>query len=255
MIGHEIASTPGISAFERFYIRLLGVPISGLRIRLRRVLPKLTGNPRKVLDAGCGRGVFSYQLARRFPEAEVIAVDIDEAQLEKNRTIAGSNDLHNLDFQKKDIGSLDYEQEFDLVLSVDNLEHLEDDKKGLQGLFNALKPGGRIVLHVPGYERRWFFFKFQTNFDVPGHYRPGYYLDDIKSMMQSAGFEVESAAYTFGWLETVTNNVSYFVTRAEAKNKLIYAAIFPLLNVLAWCGQGASPEKGAGVLLTGHRPG
>ena len=39
--------SPGL--FSRLYCGMLGVPISGLRIRLRRVLPSLTGNPKKVI--------------------------------------------------------------------------------------------------------------------------------------------------------------------------------------------------------------
>ena len=53
------ACTPGCSAR----------PANGLRIRLRRVLPVTEGSYRTILDAGCGSGVFSYELAKRHPEA------------------------------------------------------------------------------------------------------------------------------------------------------------------------------------------
>jgi 2-polyprenyl-3-methyl-5-hydroxy-6-metoxy-1,4-benzoquinol methylase len=253
MIGSELAYTPGISFFERSYIKLLGVPISGLRIRLRRVLPACVGTPRRILDAGCGRGVFSYQLARRFPNAQVVGVDIDEERLPINRTIADQAMLSNLEFRAADVSALGFESEYDLVLSVDNLEHLEDDEAGLRSLVQALAPGGRLVLHVPGYERRWPVFAFATNFDVPGHFRPGYWLDELRERVAGHGLTVESANYTFGWLETVTNNMSYWITRAEAKNKLIYAPLFPLLNVLAWLGRNSRPQRGAGILIVAHK--
>ncbi|MGI9294311.1 MAG: class I SAM-dependent methyltransferase [Pseudomonadales bacterium] len=254
MIGSELSYAPRNSFFEKTYIRLFGVPISGLRIRLRRVLPSLIGNPQTVLDAGCGRGVFSYQLCKRFPSASVVGVDIDEKQLEHNRVIAKNAGIDNLSFVADDVAKLSFEQEFDLVLSVDNLEHLENDSLGLDSLFRALKHNGRLVLHVPGYERRWFFFRFKTNFDVPGHFRPGYWLDEIKQKVSDAGFQVEFAHHTFGWLETVTNNISYVVTRAEAKNKFIYALLFPILNVVAWLGRNAKPSKGAGILVHAIKP-
>lgn len=259
MIGDELALTPGIGALERAYIKLLGVPISGLRIRLRRVLPQLTGAPERVLDAGCGRGVFSFQMARRFPAAEVIGVDIDEDRLAINREIALRAGLNNLRFRAVDLmaekaQSDEFTGGFDLVLSVDNLEHLEDDAKGAAVLAAALKPGGRLVLHVPGYERRWPIFRFQTNFDVPGHFRPGYYVEDLKRLIGETGLIVDDAWCTFGWLETVTNNLSYVITRAEAKNKGIYAIAFPVLNMFAWLGRNTRPGKGAGVLLLAHKP-
>ncbi|MDP6183463.1 MAG: class I SAM-dependent methyltransferase [Gammaproteobacteria bacterium] len=248
-VGGELFWDKNLGLFSRIYCGLFGVPISGLRIRLRRVLPSLTGTPEKVLDAGCGRGVFSYQLAKRFPKAEIVAVDIDSSQLERNAAIAAKAKLENVSFVENDISRLTFEDEFDLVLSVDNLEHLEDDLQGLMSIYSALKQNGRLVLHVPGYERRWFLFGFRTNFDVPGHFRPGYRLNEITDKVSGVGFTVESAKYTFGWLETVTNNCSYVVTRAEAKNKTIYALLFPLLNAIAWLGRNSRPKKGAGVLV------
>jgi len=255
MIGSELAYTPGIGLFEKLYIRLLGVPISGLRIRLRRVLPSCSGAPESILDAGCGRGAFSYQLARRFPHARVVGVDIDEERLPINTAIATRAGLRNLCFQAADVAALPFREEFDMVLSVDNLEHLEDDQAGLQSLCRALKPGGRLVLHVPGYERRWPLFAFATNFDVPGHFRPGYWLPELRERIEALGLTVQTAHYTFGWLETVTNNMSYWVTRAEAKNKLVYAPLFPLLNVLAWFGRNSKPARGAGVLIVAVKAG
>lgn len=253
MIGHELALTPGTSRAERLYIRLLGAPINGLRIRLRRVLPHCTGNPSAVLDAGCGRGVFSYQLARRFPSGRIVGVDIDDDRLSVNQTIAARAGLSNLRFDRADVADLGFSEAFDLVVSVDNLEHLEDDQAGLDSLCRALKPGGRLVLHVPGYERRWPVFAFATNFDVPGHFRPGYWLPELKERVVQAGLNVLVAEHTFGWLETISNNISYWITGAEAKNKAVYALAFPLLNAVSWLGRNANPKRGAGVLIVAEK--
>ena len=49
----------------------------------------------------------------------------------------------------------------------------------MRDLLHALRPGGRLVVHVPGYERRWILFGRRVNFDVPGHVRPGYQADEL----------------------------------------------------------------------------
>lgn len=253
MIGNELAYTPDIGLFEKIYIKIFGVPINGLRIRLRHILPVITGNYKKILDAGCGRAVFSFQLAKKFPEATVIGVDTDEEQLAVNRCIAQQAGLANVIFKPMDVASLDYHEEFDLILSVDNLEHIEDDRKALQDMVGALKKHGRLVLHVPGRERRWFFFTFQKNFDVPGHCRPGYSLNEINEKVKSVGMEVLSSRYTYGFLENLTNNISYLITGAEAKNRVLYALAFPFLNLISWFGKNSIPQKGAGILLVAEK--
>jgi hypothetical protein len=136
---------------------------------------------------------------------------------------------------------------------VDNLEHIEDDDLALGQLAGALVRGGRLVLHVPGFERRWLFFTFRRNFDVPGHFRPGYRLEEICHKIEMLGLTIRDSYYTYGWLETVSNNFSYLITQAEAKNKMVYAVIFPLLNLMAWLGRKSHPEKGAGILIIAEK--
>lgn len=72
-------------------------------------------------------------------------------------------------------------------------------------------------------------------------------------MTDEAGLSVQTAFYTFGWFETVANNFSYLITKAEAKNKIAYAIVFPLLNFIAWLGRNSHPEKGAGVLIVAEK--
>ena len=255
MNGAELAHTPGISLVERWYIRLFGAPINGLRIRIRRIMPEITGSPTAILDAGCGRAVFSYLLARKFPGAKVLGVDTDAEQLRINETVARSAHIDNMRFARQDVAALPYDREFDMVLSVDNIEHVKNDQLALESLAQALKPGGRLYLHVPALERRWFFFAFKTNFDVPGHFRPGYTLAEIRAKIQATGLQVVKAYYTYGWLENISNNISYWITRAEAKNKIVYALLFPLINFMAWLGRNSRPQKGAGVLVIAEKKG
>ncbi len=255
MNGSELAHTPGLGFFEKSYIRVFGAPINGLRIRIRRILPVIDGYPSKILDAGCGRGVFSMLLAQKFPDAEIHGVDLDNEQLTVNREISKTAKLHNVHYACQDVALLPYKEEFDIVLSVDNIEHIEDDQKALNCLAESLKSGGTLYLHVPAYERRWVFFAFRTNFDVPGHFRPGYRLEDISEKINKTGLRIVKAYHTYGWLENISNNISYFITRAEAKNKMIYAILFPLLNFMAWMGRNSKPAKGAGVMIIAEKRG
>lgn len=252
--GSELSLDPSLSALERLYVRCLGVPVNGLRIRLRRVLPHTRGDYAKILDAGCGPGVFTMELAKQHPTAEVVGIDIEEDAVRRASAIAERAGLTNCRFEVGDVTSLGVQREFDLVLSVDNLEHIEDDVLAMRNLGSALRPGGTLVVHTPGYHRRWLLFGRRVNFDVPGHVRPGYHIDEFTDKLRSAGLEVIDARATYGILETFTNNISYLITGADRRNKHLYALVFPLLLAVSYFGKFSQPEWGAGVLATARRP-
>jgi SAM-dependent methyltransferase len=252
--GSEQSLDPDLSRLERLYVRWLGVPVNGLRIRLRHVLPAARGEYDRILDAGSGPGVFTMQLAKQHREAEVLGVDIDEAAVNRATTIASRAGISNCRFEIGDVTSLGLEGRFDLVISVDNLEHIEDDVGAMKRLREALRPGGRLVVHVPGYYRRWLLLGRRVNFDVPGHMRPGYTAEEITGKLEQAGLEVLEHRYTYGMLETFTNNVSYLISGAEKRNKHFYALAFPFLLGLSYLGKFSRPRWGAGVLVTARRP-
>ena len=251
--GVEQAFAPELSRIEKLYVWLWGVPVNGLRIRLRRVLPATRGKYRRILDAGCGRGVFTLELAKQHPEATVVGVDIEPGLVERANYIAHRAGVKNCRFEVADVIHLPHLEQFDLVVSVDNLEHIEQDVEALKALYRALTPSGTLVIHVPGYYRRWLLFGRRVNFDVPGHVRPGYTAEQLVEKLKLANFDVVEYHYTYGLLETFTNNISYMLTGAEQRNKLLYSLVFPFLLALSYLGKFSKPAWGAGVFAKARR--
>ena len=252
-IGRELIHDESLSKLERLYIWLLGVPINGLRIRARRILPLIAKGYKHILDAGCGPGIFTFELARRLPGSRVVGIDVDSRLVEKNQRIVEKIKLRNCFFEMEDINTLSIEGRYDLIVCVDNLEHIEDDRKALKNFYRALQYGGDLLLHVPAYWRRWLFFRWPVNFDVDSHFRPGYTQEEIQEKIELAGFKIQKICYTYGWIETVTNNISYLITRARMQNKILYAVVFPFLNILSFFGRNSKPKKGAGILVVARK--
>jgi SAM-dependent methyltransferase len=251
--GCEVSLDPGRGRAERLYARVLGAPANGLRIRLRHVLPATDGDHRTILDAGSGSGVFSFELAKRHPQAQVLGIELEPQLVERANEIAQRAGLANCRFETGDVTRLEFDREFDLVVSVDNFEHVEDDVTAMKRLWQALRPGGTLVAHVPAYERRWVLFGRRVNFDVPGHVRPGYRIDELAEKLRRAGFEIAEQGYTYGLTENFTNNISYAITGADQRNKGLYAIVFPALLGLSYLGKFSSPSWGAGVLTRARR--
>jgi SAM-dependent methyltransferase len=197
--------------------------------------------------------VFSIEMAKRHPDALVLGLDTDGDLVSRANAMVARAGIDNCRFEVGDVTS-DVGGRYDLVLSVDNLEHVEDDIGALRQLRSVLEPGGRLVVHVPGYYRRWLLFGRRVNFDVPGHVRPGYRSDELLAKLEGAGFDVVSHQYTYGPLETFTNNISYLITGADQRRRLVYAAVFPLLLAVSYFGKFSRPGWGAGIVAVAqHR--
>ncbi|HKQ30779.1 MAG TPA: class I SAM-dependent methyltransferase [Burkholderiales bacterium] len=105
------------------------------------------GNPSGILDVGCGVGLVSLELAARFPDLRIIAIDDDRATIEYARS---RNPHGKLKFQINH--ELDVGQHFDLVIASEVLEHVDDPEKFLEWIRERLSERGRVVLTVPnGY--------------------------------------------------------------------------------------------------------
>ncbi len=251
--GTEFFHDRKLGLFARLYCAALGIPIVGLRIRLRRVKQLLPGQANHILDAGCGRGVIARTLATRYPGAHVDAVDMDEGAQHTNKLLAEKMGLGNIEFKVADVTQYQAADTYDLIVSVDNLEHVKDDHAVIRRFHASMKTGGVLVIHVPHYYRRWPLFKWTQNFDVPGHVRPGYHLPELIERVRTAGFTVQRHGFSFGFLENLINNLSYAITGAREERKILYALLFPILNVLAWLGQWSRPAMGAGAWVVASR--
>ncbi|QEP42343.1 class I SAM-dependent methyltransferase [Ectothiorhodospiraceae bacterium BW-2] len=245
--GGDLFYSERLGKMERWYCRIFGVPIVGLRIRLRTVKRLLPEGATHILDAGCGRGVISRYLAKRYPNGQITAIDFDSDTQKDNQIIANRTGLNNIQFKIADLTVLADHEKYDLIVSVDNLEHVDDDRAVITQLYNALLPNGKLVVHVPHFYRRWPLFKWQENFDVPGHFRPGYHLPQLTERLERAGFSLEDSGYSYGFLENFINNISYWITGAREQNKTLYALIFPMLNAMAFLGRNEQLNMGAGV--------
>jgi SAM-dependent methyltransferase len=256
LLGREQVHNPNYSTLEKTYIALFGMPVVGLRIRGRNIFSLIPKRKRyhKILDAGSGPGVFSFELGRRFPEAEVLGIDLLPDAISACKAIAEKTGSTNVDFKNVSIAQIADENSFDLIICVDILEHIEDDMAALGSLYNATAPGGTLLLHVPSLYRRYPVFKRRINFDVPTHVRPGYEVSEITGKVKETGFSIANSGLTYGFFETLANNISYLITGARMKNKLLYSIVFPLLNLVSLIGSCARPKNiGAGIFIIAEK--
>ena len=103
---------------------------------------------RRIADVGCGPGVGTCELARRFPDASVVAVDSSSAMLE--RTI-GRSLAHGLDdrisvYETEVPDGLDRIAPVDVIWASMSLHHIGDEVAALRALRALLEPDGLIAV-------------------------------------------------------------------------------------------------------------
>lgn len=105
----------------------------------------------RVLDLACGSGRHSLELKRR--GFEVVGADISPELLEIARGEAETQNLA-VEFVEADLRELDFEDEFDLVLNLNDgavgyFETEEENHRTFEVVARALRQGGRNLMQLP----------------------------------------------------------------------------------------------------------
>ncbi|MBL8954544.1 MAG: class I SAM-dependent methyltransferase [Myxococcaceae bacterium] len=103
-----------------------------------------------VIDAGCGTGRLTAELAKRLPRGHVIALDASDAMLEKAReTLKPFGD--RVTCLRADLAALELAPQADVVFSTATFHWVKDHDALFRGVHRALKPGGRLHAQCGGF--------------------------------------------------------------------------------------------------------
>jgi SAM-dependent methyltransferase len=147
----EIIQTDHLAAFER---------------ALERVEPP----PRRALDLGTGTGAAALAVARRFPEAEVVGVDLADSMIAEAR-----RKTDRVRFEVGDASALPFEDgAFDLVTHANMIPFFDE-------LARVVAPGGYVV------------FGFSGGSETPIYVDPGRLRGELerRGFMHFADLEVD----------------------------------------------------------------
>jgi putative flippase GtrA/SAM-dependent methyltransferase len=98
-----------------------------------------------VLEIGCSSGFFLRDLKREFPNAQIVGTDTVVEPLKRLGESLRGIPLLQFDLLKCPLR----EKQFDAVVALNVLEHIQDDQTALERMAALLKAGGILVLEVP----------------------------------------------------------------------------------------------------------
>jgi SAM-dependent methyltransferase len=145
-----------------------------------RILQRYAPPNARILDVGCGTGATTAALLRF---GEVSGLDMGLAGLRHART-------RGLPVACGSAESLPAgDASFDVVVALDVLEHLDDDRRALGEILRVLRPGGILLVTVPAYAFLW-----SSHDDALGH-RRRYRLAQLRERIAAAGFQIALCSY------------------------------------------------------------
>ncbi len=114
---------------------------------------------------------------------------------------------------------------FDLILSVDVMEHIREDELVFRNFSRALKPGGYLLISTPSDQGGSDVRNAKEHSFIDEHVRNGYGVNEISEKLEHAGFRNIRTSYTYG----VPGNISWHLSMKYPVKMLNYSKLFYLL--------------------------
>ena len=135
------------------------------------ILNKIPKDSRQIIDQACGTGILTFKIARLFPHARVVGVELNEGYLSVARKKAQDLHINNVEFILGRAEDVVLEQgAFDCITSSYLAKYVEIDRL-VANARGMLRKGGVLIMHEltcpanPVYALLWKLnFKFLQTF-------------------------------------------------------------------------------------------
>ncbi len=179
---------------------------------------------KKVLDAGCSEGAFLEYLKNE--KLDFMAIDVDKNAINFCKKRGFEKNVRYgsiLDIPFK-------ENSFDIVTSLDVVEHVDDDKQAIGELKRVCKKKGIVFLIVPAHMWLW------SSNDVAYHHYRRYDIKRLRSLAKLHKMDVIAISYfnilLFPVFVFVTILTKLFPN--EKSSSVLKPLPKPINNVLTW---------------------
>jgi ubiquinone/menaquinone biosynthesis C-methylase UbiE len=187
-------------------------------VRYGLLLDLLPPHAERALDAGCGTGLLTMQLATRV--RHVVGLDIARSMIDVARTHRVERQQRNVEFVFADLEALPFvERSFDFVVAASSVQRTRLDLT-LVGLRRLVRPGGRLALYVmvSSYPRLRDWRPVRAILTVPAALR---YVRSygLRTMVRLIRFQTSRA-----WVHQGDTVESLRAAREEARDRVVVSA-------------------------------
>ena len=157
----------------------------------------------EILDAGSGFGQYVWRLSTIGEKWKITGFDIKPEQIEDCNNFFRKIKLNDrVIFREADLTNISESDKYNLVLSIDVMEHIAEDELVMSNLYKSLKKDGILIISTPSDQGGSDAHHHDENESVTGfideHVRDGYNMQDIEAKLKRAGFSHVNAKYSYG---------------------------------------------------------
>jgi len=242
------------------FLKVFGtVDTSSWRLHFMRIVKRVAreGTFDRILDAGCGKGTFSFWLAREYPNARIDALDLSKDKIDLCKEVQERLRIRNVSFFVQDLLTFKSEGVYDFILSNHVLEHIAASRLAIANLVASLKEGGHIYIGMPNAVQRKpllgkRFVKSYEEWAKKEHVGQMFTLDSLSSELERLSCKILIAKHTAGFwgvlrFELAEMALSYFHSRA------LFALLYPLLKLLGYIDSRVNYSDGNSILVLARK--
>jgi len=264
-LGKVFNNTP---ALRKIFYRLLDLLL--LRAwHIKKELRKWSGtacNNAQILDAGAGFGQYVYAMSRLNKSWNITAVDVKEEQIaDCNEFFTKINENDRIHFEYADLTKFTSKKKFDLILSVDVMEHIEEDVLVFKNFIATMNEGAMLLISTPsdqgGSDAHHDHDHDHDHDGVHGfideHVRDGYNIQEIEDKLKEAGFARVEARYAYGTPGKISWKLSmkYPIIMLNTTKLFFillpfyYIISYPFAYILNWFDVRGNHKTGTGLVV------
>jgi len=222
-------------------------------------------NDVKVLDAGSGFGQYDYYMSSLGRNWNITGVDVKEEQIaDCNQFFNRISRSDRVQFQMGDLTKFIQPEQYDIILSVDVMEHILEDELVFRNFYASMKKGGTLLISTPSDQGGSDTHEHEHD-EVHGfideHVRDGYNAEDITKKLVKAGFRDIETKYTYGRPGSLSWKLSMkypilMLNRSRFFFVLVpfyYLLVYPVAYVLNVMDVHRKQESGTGLMVTAYK--
>jgi len=215
-----------------------------------------------ILDAGSGFGQYCYRMNRMFSTARILGVDVKQEQIDDcNHFFQQIGQGGLVTFDMADLTQYKATNHYQLILSVDVMEHILEDEQVFENFSESLKDGGILLISTPsdqGGSDTDHHDELGSHGFIEEHVRDGYNREEIIDKLIRAGFSKVEVSYTYGKYGSAAWRISMkYPIQMLGVSWIFYLVLpfyylvaFPFCALLNYLDVHTHNPSGTGLLVT-----